>query len=126
MMDFDDPLQFWETFSNAMNENPPPQSEIDAVLPQFWVLGIKPGKQWKREDVSPPIADVMKRAAENVGAMSLGIMPLVGKLANGWIISPLNVGMTGVRLWDTRRRSCIRPDGEYTERSGLLRGSAGR
>jgi hypothetical protein len=78
-----------------MNENPPPQSEIDAVLPQFWVLGIKLGKQWKRENVSPPIADVMKRAAENVGAMSLGIMPLVGKLANGWIISPLNVGMTG-------------------------------
>ena len=28
-MDFDDPLQFWSIFAAAMNENPPPESEIN-------------------------------------------------------------------------------------------------
>jgi len=41
MMVFDDPVQFWEVFSAVMNENPPPESEIKAVLPQLWVLGIE-------------------------------------------------------------------------------------
>jgi hypothetical protein len=31
-MKFDDPLQFWTICSAAMNENPPPESEIGAVL----------------------------------------------------------------------------------------------
>ena len=39
-MRFVDPLQFWEIFSAAMNENPPPAAEIDSVLPQFAYLGI--------------------------------------------------------------------------------------
>src|SRR5215510_11701933 len=46
-MQFDDPLQFWSIFSAAMNENPPPESEIKSVLPQFKYLGIELGKQWK-------------------------------------------------------------------------------
>jgi hypothetical protein len=37
----------------------------------------------------------MKKAAANVGAMSIGIMPLAGTLANGWLIPPGNVGMAG-------------------------------
>ena len=55
-MRFDDPLQFWSIFSNALNENPPPASEIDAVLPSFQYLGIEHGKQWKRENVPPAIS----------------------------------------------------------------------
>ena len=50
-MQFDDPLQFWSIFSAALNENPPPASEIDAVLPSFKYLGIELGKQWKPDDV---------------------------------------------------------------------------
>jgi hypothetical protein len=34
-MQFLDPLQFWDIFAAAMNENPPPRNEIEAVLPQF-------------------------------------------------------------------------------------------
>jgi hypothetical protein len=95
MMVFDDPLQFWEIFSNVMNENPPPENEIKGVLPQLKYLGIELGKQWKREDVKPLVLEEMKKAAANVGAMSIGIMPLAGKLANGWGIPPGNVGMAG-------------------------------
>src|SRR5271170_2238064 len=40
-MRFVDPLQFWEIFSTAMNENPPPVNEIESVLPQFAYLGIE-------------------------------------------------------------------------------------
>ena len=43
------PLQFWSIFSAAMNENPPPQSQIDAVLPQFKYLGIELGAMETRE-----------------------------------------------------------------------------
>jgi DNA sulfur modification protein DndE len=34
-LDFQDPLQFWELFSAAMNENPPPRDQINALLPSF-------------------------------------------------------------------------------------------
>jgi hypothetical protein len=37
----------------------------------------------------------MKKAAVNVGAMSIGIMPLAGTLANKWVIPPGNVSMAG-------------------------------
>jgi DNA sulfur modification protein DndE len=47
-LDFKDPLQFWELFSAAMNENPPPRDQINAVLPSFKTLGIELGKQWDR------------------------------------------------------------------------------
>jgi hypothetical protein len=50
-MQFLDPLQFWEVFSMAMNENPPPEDEIKAVIPVFKYLGIELGRQWKRESV---------------------------------------------------------------------------
>jgi hypothetical protein len=44
-LDFKDPLQFWEILSAAMNENPPPKAEIDALLPMFKPLGLEYGKQ---------------------------------------------------------------------------------
>ena len=94
-MQFDDPLQFWSIFSAAMNENPPPQSEIDSVLPQFKYLGIILGKQWKPEDVNPLILAEMKKAATEIGDLALGTMPLAGTLKNGWVIPPANTGYAG-------------------------------
>jgi len=43
-MPFKDPTQFWTICSAAMNENPPPQAQIEAVLPQYKSLGLELGK----------------------------------------------------------------------------------
>lgn len=94
-MQFLDPLQFWEIFSAAMNENPPPKAEIETVLPQFKYLGIEFGKPWKRESVPPLILEQMKSAAETIGPMMMPLLPVLGHTANGWIIPPANVGMSG-------------------------------
>ena len=94
-MKFDDPLQFWSIFSAAMNENPPPASQIEAVLPSFKYLGIELGKQWKPSDVDPLILAQMKKAAQEIGDMALGTMPLAGTLKNGWVIPPANTGYAG-------------------------------
>jgi hypothetical protein len=94
-MQFDDPLQFWSICSAAMNENPPPQSEVTAVLPQFKYLGLELGKQWKPDTVNPLILAQMKKASQQIGGLALGTMPLAGKLANGWVIPPANTGFGG-------------------------------
>ena len=94
-MEFDDPLQLWSIFSAAMNENPPPASQIEAVLPSFKYLGIELGKQWKPEDVDPLILAQMKKAAEQIGPLALGNMPLAGTLKSGWVIPPANTGFAG-------------------------------
>jgi len=103
-MEFDDPLQFWSIFSAALNENPPPQSEIDSVLPQFKYLGIELGKQWKPEDVNPLILEQMKKASVAIGDLALGTMPLAGTLKNGWVIPPANTGNAGP---DYLSRLCV-------------------
>jgi hypothetical protein len=94
-LQFADPLQFWSIFSAALNENPPPQSQIDAVLPQFKYLGIELGKPWKPENVNPLVLAEMKLAAQEVGAMMNVVGPIVGKPSNGWDIPPANFGATG-------------------------------
>lgn len=94
-LQFKDPLQFWEIFSAAMNENPPPENEIKAVLPQFKYLGIELGKQWNRGNVNPLVLAQMKRAAAQVFPMMLGASPLAGKLAHGWWIPPADTGDAG-------------------------------
>jgi hypothetical protein len=94
-MQFLDPLQFWEIFSAAMNENPPPAWEITSVLPQFKYLGIELGKPWKREGMPPLILEQMKVAAESIGPMMMPLLPVLGNTANGWIIPTPNVGMAG-------------------------------
>jgi hypothetical protein len=101
---FDDPLQFWSIFSAAMNENPPPQSEIDSVLPSFKYLGIKLGQQWKPSDVNPLILAQMKKAAASIGDLALGTMPLAGTLKHGWVIPPANTGYAGP---DYLSRLCV-------------------
>jgi hypothetical protein len=94
-MPFADPLQFWEIFSAAMNENPPPKNEIAAVLPQFGYLGIALGKQWKRENVKPVILEQMKEVAAQIGPTILAQMTIVGNAKSGWVIPPANTGLAG-------------------------------
>jgi hypothetical protein len=94
-MQFLDPLQFWEIFVAAMNENPPPASEIASILPQFKYLGIELGKPWMRESVNPAVLEQMKLAAAQIGPMMTPLLPILGVQANGWIIPPANVGKPG-------------------------------
>src|SRR5262249_5895902 len=95
LMKFDDPLQFWSIFSAAMNENPPPESQIKAVLPQFKYLGIELGKPWKREDINPLMLEEMKLAAAEIGEMLSMTAPIVAAESNGWFITPANFGEPG-------------------------------
>jgi hypothetical protein len=82
--DFKDPLQFWEILSRMINENPPPQDQITALLPLFAPLGIELGKQWDRSKVPPVVLEAMKEAAANVGMKTmLGLVP--GQFYNGWV-----------------------------------------
>jgi hypothetical protein len=94
-MAFADPLQFWEIFSAAMNENPPPQNQIAAVLPQFRHLGIALGKPWKRENVNPVILEQMKEVAAQIGPTIIAQMKTTGYTSNGWLILPANTGLPG-------------------------------
>ena len=80
---FKDPLQFWDILSSMLNENPPPQDQITALLPMFAPLGIELGKKWDRTKVNPIVLQAMKEAAANVGPKLLyGIPP--GQAYNGW------------------------------------------
>lgn len=81
---YKDPLQFWEILSDTINENPPPQDQIDALLPMFAPLGIELGKKWDRTKVHPVVLQAMKEAAENIGMKTLYNMPQ-GRLNNGWM-----------------------------------------
>ena len=94
-LQFVDPLQFWSLCSAAMNENPPPESQIKAVLPLFKYLGIELGTPWKRENVNPLVLPEMKVAAQQVGSMMDVVGPLAGTPTNGWDAPPVNFGATG-------------------------------
>jgi len=89
-LDFKDPLQFWEILSAAMNENPPPQDEVTAVLPMFKALGLELGKQWDRSYVNPIVLKQMARAATDIPNL-LNTVPF-GYVANGWFIPPPTIG----------------------------------
>jgi hypothetical protein len=89
-LDFKDPLQFWEILSAAMNENPPPKAEIDALLPMFKPLGLELGKQWDRSKQDPIVLRAMAQAAEEQPNM-MNTLPF-GRLTNGWFIPPPSIG----------------------------------
>jgi hypothetical protein len=95
MMQFDDPLQFWSIFASAIAENPPPQNEIDSVLPQFKYLGIELGKPWSAAGVGPVYLTEMKKAAQSLGGMIAQSVALIGLVKNGWLIPPADVGFGG-------------------------------
>ncbi len=88
MMQFDDPMQFWSIFASAMVENPPPQNEIDCVLPQFEYLGIEIGKPWSAAGVGPICFAEMKKAAQSIGGIIAQSVPPIGLVKNGWLIPP--------------------------------------
>lgn len=94
-LQFVDPMQFWSLCSAAMNENPPPASEIKSVLPLFKYLGIELGKPWNPGTVNPLIRAEMKTAAQQAGAMMNVVGPIVGSPTNGWDAPPVNFGATG-------------------------------
>jgi hypothetical protein len=89
-LDFKDPLQFWEILSAAMNENPPPKAEIDALLPMFKPLGLEYGKHWDRSKLDPVVLKAMARAAQDQPGM-MNTLPF-GRLTNGWFIPPPSIG----------------------------------
>jgi hypothetical protein len=93
-MQFVDPLQFWSIFSAAMNENPPPKSQIEGLLPVFRYLGIELGKPWNPKTVNPIFLHEMKLASQAIGPMMNQAIPLMGShVVNGWTIPPYNVGL---------------------------------
>jgi hypothetical protein len=94
-MEFDDPLQFWTIFSAAMNENPPPKSAIESVLPQYKYLGIELGKEFKPDTVNPIVLAQMKKVSQQIGKLAYGTVGLATHLSNGWSIPPSDFGAAG-------------------------------
>jgi hypothetical protein len=92
-LDFKDPLQFWELFSQAMNENPPPPDQVAALLPMFRPLGIELGKRWDRSKLYPIVVDAMRDATRDIGPM-LTKLPL-GSIVPGAFIPPPTIGNSG-------------------------------
>jgi DNA sulfur modification protein DndE len=90
VLDFKDPLQFWDLLSAVINENPPPKDEITALVPMFAPLGIELGKKWDRSKVNPLILKAMAQAAQDV-PLALASLP-AGRLTNGWYIPPPSIG----------------------------------
>jgi Uncharacterized conserved protein len=88
---FVDPLQFWTIFVDAMNENPPQKSMIEAVLPGYKYLGIELGKKWNPDNVEPLFLAEMKKAVPEIGPMMADMVYVIGPHANGWMATPYNL-----------------------------------
>lgn len=93
VLEYKDPLQFWELLMVAMNENPPPEDQIKALLPMFKPLGIEIGKSWDRTKLSPEILKAMSEAASKIGSM-LATLPL-GQMVKGAMIPAPTIGNFG-------------------------------
>jgi hypothetical protein len=102
VLDFKDPLQFWELLMAAMNENPPPRDQIAAVLPMFRPLGIELGTPWDRAKLAPAVLAAMSEAAQKIGPM-LSRLP-VGTFDRGALIPPPTIGAFGT---DYKTRAVI-------------------
>ena len=88
---FVDPLQFWTIFVDAMNENPPPKTMIEAVLPGYKYLGIELGKKWNPNNVDPLFLEEMKKVVPEIGPMMAEMVYVIGPHANGWMATPYNL-----------------------------------
>lgn len=93
VLNYKDPLQFWEILNLAMNENPPPQEQITALLPLFQSLGIGMGISFDRSKLSSSCLQAMKQAAMDVSQI-LAEIPY-GILYRGAAIPPSTVGNFG-------------------------------
>ena len=76
-----------------MNENPPPQDQIAALLPLFRPLGIELGKLWDRTKLNPVVLDAMAEAAKTI-APTLNKLPF-GSFVAGAFIQPPTIGNPG-------------------------------
>jgi len=101
-LEYKDPLLFWEILADAMNENPPPKEQLDALVPMFKPLGIELGKPWDRSKVRPIVLEAMKKAAQDIGPM-LAILPL-GTLDSFAFLPPPTIGNFGT---DYRTRAIV-------------------
>jgi len=101
-LDFQDPLQFWELLSEAMNENPPPKAQIADLLPSFKPLGIELGKKWDRSKLDPQVLAVMAKAAKEIGPL-LSDLPF-GTVYQGAFIPAPTIGNSRT---DFRTRAVI-------------------
>jgi len=90
VLQYQDPLQFWEILSSALNENPPPNDQITALLPLFKPLGLEIGSKWDRKKIAPETLSSMRRAAENIGAILAHLS--YGTLYKGAFIPPPTIG----------------------------------
>lgn len=88
VLDFKDPLQFWEILSAAMNENPPPADQIAALVPLFKQLGLEQGKVWDRATVDPITLKAMAKAAADVPEVLNHTSSPGALYAGGWFSSP--------------------------------------
>ncbi len=88
---FVDPLQFWTIFVDAMNENPPQKSMIEAVLPGYKYLGIELAKKWNPDNVDPLFLAEMKKVVPEIGPMMANMVYVIGPHANGWMATPYNL-----------------------------------
>ncbi len=96
LLTFENPMQFWSIFVAAMNENPPPKDQIEAVLPCYKYLGIELGKPWKSSQVLNSIfLNEMKTVAADIGPIVSDLIYLIGLNGNGWMATPYNLGDTG-------------------------------
>ena len=93
VLNYRDPLQFWDFLSLALNENPPPQDQKAALLPQFAPLGLELGVKWDRTKINPIVLDAMAQAAREIAPL-LAILPL-GQFVNGWVLPPPSIGDFG-------------------------------
>ena len=93
ILNYKDPLQFWEILHLAMNENPPPQEQMSALLPLFQSLGLEMGVPFDRSKLSPSCIQAMKQAAMDISPV-LAEVPY-GNLYHGATIPPPTVGNFG-------------------------------
>lgn len=89
-MQYKDPMQFWEIFVAAMNENPPPEEEIKGLLPLFKPLGIIWGKPFDRKQLSKTTITALEKAAQNIGSI-LAHLP-IGTYFEGASLPPTAIG----------------------------------
>lgn len=92
-LNYKDPLQFWEQLSVAMNENPPPQDQITALLPMFKPLGIEIGKPWDRSKLLPEVLEAMAEASKNISSQLAHIK--FGTFYKGAFFPPPSIGDSG-------------------------------
>jgi hypothetical protein len=92
-LDLNDPLQFWDILSVAMNENPPPRDQVTALLPMFKPLGIELGKRWDRTKLSPIMRDAMTEAARAIAPTLQRLR--VGSVVNSAFMPPPSIGNFG-------------------------------